>query len=187
MVRIVASARTTPAKYRMSFYSLNSYWMRPVVPSDLGTLATHRNQEGTWQGLTDPLPIYEHNQRSWFESLGGKNFYFIGGYKNEEVGFIRFTDVDYKNSNACVGCDVFLHYRGEGHAANLMRLILSYCFDILNLNRAWLLVADYNIPAKKVYTKVGFVEEGRMRDHLFRDGSYHDYILMGLLRKDFKI
>lgn len=170
----------------MRFYSWNKYWMRPVNPNDLDTLASHRNQEGTWAGLTDALPIYEHNQKRWFESLSSNDFYFIGYYEDQEIGFIRLTDIDYRNSNACVGCDVFYGYRGLGHAESLMNLVISYCFDILNLHRVWLLVADYNEAAKKVYTKVGFVEEGRMRQQLFRRGEYHDYVMMGLLRKDFE-
>jgi len=37
----------------------------------------------------------------------------------------------------------------------------------------------------KSYQKVGFKIEGRLRQHLLRDGYWHDVILMGLLSAEF--
>lgn len=169
----------------MWYYSDGKYSMRPVTNYDLDELIEHRNDESTWSNLTDVLPIYEHKQREWFSSLGEKKLYFIGEYTDRPTSFIRITDIDFVNSNACVGLDIFLGQRGHGHATPFMKMVVDYCFEILNLNRVWLLVLETNEAARKVYNNVGFVKEGRMRSHIFRDGRYHDYILMGLLRSEF--
>lgn len=51
----------------------------------------------------------------------------------------------------------------------------------VRLHRITLWVADANTGARRVYEKVGFVEEGRARESFRRDGKWHDMILMGLL------
>lgn len=169
----------------MWYYSDGKYSMRPVTGWDLDELRDHRNDESTWGGLTNALPIYENQQSDWFSSLGEKKLYFVGEYMDLPVSFIRITDIDFVNSNACVGLDIFQGQRGHGHATPFMRMIVKYCFEILNLHRVWLLVLETNERARKVYNNVGFVEEGSMRSHIYRDGGYHDYILMGLLRSEF--
>ena len=36
-----------------------------------------------------------------------------------------------------------------------------------------------------VYRSVGFVEEGRLVEHVWSDGHYEDIVLMALFRSDF--
>jgi len=45
-------------------------------------------------------------------------------------------------------------------------------------------VLSYNERALKVYRRLGFKEEGRLRQERFVDGAYHDLIIMGLLREE---
>nr|WP_245837279.1 GNAT family protein [Virgibacillus phasianinus] len=67
-----------------------------------------------------------------------------------------------------------------------MSLLLEFGFGILNLHRIGLDVFEYNARAIKAYKKLGFQEEGVIRDELFYDGKFHDSILMGVLRKEFR-
>ena len=67
-----------------------------------------------------------------------------------------------------------------------MKLLLEYGFNTLNLNRIDLKVNDFNSRAIKCYQKIGFIEEGRMRQSCFRNGKYHDQIIMSVLRSEWK-
>lgn len=172
------------------YYSDDKYSLRVPDEHDLETLANHRNVHPTWQNLTNPLPIYLHNQSSWLKSLNDHNIYFIAvnhytSYTSGgDIGLCRITDIDYINSNACVGLDIFEHARRKGHGQQVFNLLVKYCFEILNLHRLWLLVREDNEAAIKIYTRAGFSEEGVMRKHLFRDGEWHNYIMMGVLRDE---
>jgi hypothetical protein len=42
----------------------------------------------------------------------------------------------------------------------------------------------YNDRAIRMYERAGFREEGRLRDHIQRDGRRFDVVLMGLLRQE---
>jgi RimJ/RimL family protein N-acetyltransferase len=74
--------------------------------------------------------------------------------------------------------------RGYGTDATL--IILRFAFDEMNLNRVWLEVHDDNARAIACYRKCGFVEEGRLRQHRFKGGAYHDTIVMGVLASEFE-
>lgn len=166
------------------------YSFRPVEKRDLERLANHRNDPDVWENLTSVLPVLKDRQEEWLASLGTDKYYFIGLYHRTEgdlpsdIAFLRLTDIDWVNRNAAVGLDVFVPYRGGGHATPLFELFVNYCFESLNLHRLWLLVREDNERAARVYEQVRFTTEGTMREHLWRDGTYENYRLMGLLRKD---
>ena len=60
-------------------------------------------------------------------------------------------------------------------------MLLRHAFDTLNLNRVVLRVFETNLLALQVYKKIGFIEEGRLRQDHFIDGKYIDVVIMGIL------
>ncbi len=50
----------------------------------------------------------------------------------------------------------------------------------------WLEVHASNERAIRAYRSCGFVEEGRMREHIWLDGRYLDNVLMGVLRDEWR-
>jgi RimJ/RimL family protein N-acetyltransferase len=75
--------------------------------------------------------------------------------------------------------------RGRGYGAEAIRLLLDYAFARINLNKVELEVHEFNEDAYRLYLRLGFVEEGRRRARLYRDGRYYDSIQMGILRDEF--
>jgi RimJ/RimL family protein N-acetyltransferase len=75
---------------------------------------------------------------------------------------------------------------GGGLGSEATRLLLSYAFDGLNLERVWLRVFATNERAIKMYEKVGFQHEGRLRRASFINGQMLDVDLMGLLKTEYK-
>lgn len=65
-------------------------------------------------------------------------------------------------------------------------MILLYAFYELNLHRVGLDVIGNNTPAIRSYTAVGFQEEGRMREAVYRDGQRYDRIMMSILRREWE-
>jgi RimJ/RimL family protein N-acetyltransferase len=163
---------------------MSEYSFRPVEESDLDFLADHRNDPEVNQNLTSVLPVLKDKQKNWLASLGGDNYYFIGLHNGSPIAFLRLNDIDWVNRNAAVGLDIFKEYRGLHRAKPMLGTLVRYCFMELNLHRLWLLVLATNEVAIKVYEGVGFQNEGIQREHIFRNGKYEDYLLMGLLRDE---
>jgi RimJ/RimL family protein N-acetyltransferase len=75
-------------------------------------------------------------------------------------------------------------YWGRGYGREVVTMLTAYAFDHMNMNRIWLNTHSENERAMRCYTACGFVEEGRLRQHLWLNGHYVDRVIMGLLRQD---
>ena len=63
--------------------------------------------------------------------------------------------------------------------------MVRYAFEELGLNRVELETYSFNARAIRCYEKAGFRREGIRRRALYRDGKFHDVILMGILKEEF--
>ena len=75
---------------------------------------------------------------------------------------------------------------GKGYGTEVTQLIVHYGFANLNLYRITLTVSALNIGGIKAYTRAGFQQEGVLRQACYRDGVYHDKIVMSILRPEWE-
>ncbi len=121
-----------------------------------------------------------------YVSKADKMKYFIFENENcDKIGLIRMTEIDRVNRSVCVGADIAKEFRGKGLARAIYCGILQITFNTWGMNRAWLLVLESSKIAYELYKKVGFIEEGRQRNAIFKNGKFEDYILMGILQSEF--
>jgi RimJ/RimL family protein N-acetyltransferase len=101
------------------------------------------------------------------------------------IGSVDLGGLDWICGNAWVGIGIGeREYWGKGFGTEAMNLILDFAFGYLNLKRVSLTVFEYNQRGLKSYRKVGFKEEGRMRQWMQRGGERFDLIFMGILREE---
>jgi RimJ/RimL family protein N-acetyltransferase len=72
-------------------------------------------------------------------------------------------------------------YWNRGLGTLVGRKVLEFGFKDLGLHRIWLTVSELNHGGIKSYEKLGFIEEGRMKEACFRDGQFHDKIVMSVI------
>jgi UDP-4-amino-4,6-dideoxy-N-acetyl-beta-L-altrosamine N-acetyltransferase len=77
-----------------------------------------------------------------------------------------------------------LSFRGAGFGSSALRTLLKYGFEDLNLNKIWCEVYDNN-EAIEIYKHLGFVPEGILRKHVYKNGAYLDAHVLSLLREEF--
>lgn len=76
---------------------------------------------------------------------------------------------------------------GKGIGTRFTRMVCDHVFADPGIFRIALDVLPGNVAARRVYGRVGFVEEGLMRQALrYPDGRRADLILMSLLRPDWE-
>ena len=75
---------------------------------------------------------------------------------------------------------------GHGYGRDAIGLLLKYAFQYRNLHRVFLNVNSRNERGIRAYKACGFVEEGRLRDHVWSDGAYDDLVVMGVLRSEWE-
>ena len=75
---------------------------------------------------------------------------------------------------------------GQGYGPEVTRLVLRHSFRTLNLNRISLHVKEFNVRGIRAYEKVGFVQEGILRQDHYHDGRYHNVILVAILKDEWE-
>jgi RimJ/RimL family protein N-acetyltransferase len=104
---------------------------------------------------------------------------------DQPVGVTGFHKLDFKNRHAEFGIAVGDKQTwGMGLGTEATFLMVQYAFETLNLNRVALQVYEYNVRGLRAYEKVGFRQEGVLRQENYREGRYWDTILMAILRQE---
>jgi len=178
-------------------YRLGDVGFRPIEQEDLEQLRTIRNDPTTWMYLTSVGMINRAGQQEWFESLmKSKERAYFACFEMEKIypviaqkdllGFIRTDLMDGINRHVRVGMDVAPEKRGQGWGTKLYHALLRFCFAEWNMNKVYLFVLEDSEVAIKLYKNVGFQEDGRMRQAVFRDGKYKEYIIMSILQEEYR-
>lgn len=74
--------------------------------------------------------------------------------------------------------------RSRGYGSSALRQIIGHAFNDLGLLRVYLSVLEDNAVAIRAYEKCGFIVEGRLRKHAFKQGHFKDIVLMGVCVDD---
>jgi diamine N-acetyltransferase len=76
--------------------------------------------------------------------------------------------------------------RGLPAAVEAMKLLYQLAFDDLRLQRIYGIVAEGNRRMITWQRYLGMQEEGRLRRHLWVDGSWQDAVCLALLEEDYR-
>ena len=113
------------------------------------------------------------------------NFIIHHLQRNAPVGMISLVDLNRRAASAelqLVLGEVDLW--GQGICQETVRMLLDHAFQVHNLHRVHLRVAERNGRAVSCYKRCGFVEEGRARHDHFSGGEWRDSLLMSVIRGD---
>lgn len=173
------------------YYVLGGVGLSPVEEHHLDQIASLRNDPTTWRELTDPRPVSRSEQSAWLATVRPRSNrpYFVAVDVEQEgrvVGLVRTSELDLINRSVQVGLDVVPELRGHGYGSRTYDTILSLMFDQWGMHRVWLAVLSTNERARRLYEKKGFVEEGRYREAVFRNGAFVDYVIMSVLEHEYR-
>lgn len=76
-------------------------------------------------------------------------------------------------------------YWGKGLASQSTELFLKHVFLKHNLNKVYLYTEVDNVPAQNLFEKIGFQEEGLMKEDLIYMGKKIDRYYYAIYREDF--
>lgn len=125
--------------------------------------------------------LFEDREASTTE----RSFAIYRKAEREPLGIISLMNISKAHASADLSIIVGdSANRARGHGSDAMKTILNYAFEDLGLRRVGLSVFDFNEAAIKTYKRLGFRQEGRLRDAIRRDGAFHDAILMSVLASE---
>ncbi len=101
------------------------------------------------------------------------------------IGNCGLFKIDWINASAELG--IFIgdkSYSNQGYGSEAVSLLCHHAFETLNLHRVFPHVDEFNQRAIRAYEKCGFVLEGRLRQADYREGKYHDVVIMSILHPE---
>jgi RimJ/RimL family protein N-acetyltransferase len=138
--------------------------------------------------LKSRYPIAFQNEVEWLEramhaSLDERHFAVERKEDRTHIGNASIHDIDWISRTASFGLfigDPSAWNKGFGTDAILT--LVRFAFDEMNLQKLRINVFDYNERAKHVLLTHGFVQEGRLRREFYREGSFHDIVILSIFR-----
>jgi len=139
-------------------------------------------------GWTYPTSMTE--QKEWFKrTLQDRSVkrLIVQSPVDGVIGLTGLWEIDWQNRHALTALKIGASdIRGKGYGTDAIMTMMAYAFHTIGLNRLWGLILEYNIPSYKAYVeKCGWKVEGINRQHIYRDGKYHNQLRVGILRDEF--
>ncbi|WP_112267011.1 GNAT family N-acetyltransferase [Lentzea terrae] len=101
------------------------------------------------------------------------------------VGTVGTQSVDHRAGRFGYGIAIGTEHKGRGYASDAVPLLLNYMFGERRFHKCEASVWAFNEPSLAFHRKLGFTEEGRLRDHEFFAGRHHDVVLFGMTAPEF--
>jgi RimJ/RimL family protein N-acetyltransferase len=165
--------------------------LRPLEEGDfdeLSRLAYDPEAIGVheWQGFRDPklwrkrweADGYISDQHTWLAVEDGEGTF---------VGIVSWRDHVYAGQPGVeydIGALMLRQHRGRGLGTAAQRALVAHLFATQPVHRLAAYTEADNVGEQRALEKVGFVQEGRLRELVFRGGAWRDHLVYGLLRAD---
>ena len=166
-------------------------YLRPLEKSDLTReyLSWINDSEVTRYMETGTFPTNMENLEEYYRTMTSSPNHVILAIVNKKpdkhIGNIALNNINWVNRVANLGIMIGeKKHWGKGCGTEAVKLMVNYAFWKLNLHKVWVGVDEENTSAYHIYKVVGFVDEGCLKNELYRDGKYYWKIIMGIVREE---
>jgi RimJ/RimL family protein N-acetyltransferase len=148
------------------------------------------NDPNVVRTLKSRYPIAFQNELEWLEramhpSVTERHFAIERRDDRTHVGNASIHDIDWVSRTGWFGLFI-----GEpsawnrGFGTDAILTLVRFAFDEMNLRKLRVNVFDYNDRAMHVLLTHGFVQEGKLARDFYREGQYHDLVILSVFRDE---
>ena len=172
----------------------NKIFLRAFELTDIDKLNILRNDDEAFLHTGgNKYFISKEYDKKWLEDKIFNNQYQI--YlaiclieTNEIIGYLGIIDIDLRNRKAqWAGINIDKSFSSKGYATEAANILIKFVFEELGLNRFYGYWLDSNKPSIRMAEKLGFVNEGIVRDFVFKKNKFHNTYLMSILREEYML
>lgn len=102
------------------------------------------------------------------------------------IGFARLAMDPHQQRAATLGFALRPDVWGQGRGVETVQAVLAIAFGQLDLHRVWAARSPANTVSEKTLLRAGFVEEGRIRQHVFVHGAWRDSVTYGIVEEEWR-
>lgn len=137
--------------------------------------------------------ISEEMQKKWFDGLvndKSTQMFSVRVFLQQEsqttVGVCGLTSIHPTHRSAEISLYVAPEYQKRIRGAGVIKTLVRYAFEEMNLNRVWGDTFSYNDKEILNLQELGFKHEGTLRQSYWKEGEYIDSVVQGMLRTDYE-
>lgn len=162
--------------------------LRPMEPGDTDDVIRMRSDPAILSRLFSDEPPTPEGHLRWLQRIqeqgDRQEFIILERATDRMIGTIGLSNIEPQHHRAEYGILIGERdARGKGFALDASRLLLDYGFNKLGLHRVYLHVFADNEAAIGLYKKLGFQQEGILREHVFKGGCFRDVAVFGLMQR----
>ncbi|MCK0473713.1 GNAT family N-acetyltransferase [Halalkalibacter sp. APA_J-10(15)] len=105
-------------------------------------------------------------------------------YNGERVGLTQIYQMSPVNRKCVLGILILERFQRAGIGQNVLKTMINMCFQQLNLRKIEVSILSYNDQSIRLVERNQFKKEGALRKSVYKDGTYHDVYLYGLLKEE---
>jgi RimJ/RimL family protein N-acetyltransferase len=190
---IVTSHADVPSTIRSSWIG-DRVRLRPMHLGDVDLLLAEEGEDAEavhFLNYGATLPKSRHDIEAFaqrFAGFGGREervMWMIETLAGECVGGINLHSMDQKNGTFQTGTRIYRAHRRLGYGLEAKIMVLRYAFHELRYQKYEVRCLATNAPMVRHMARLGALQEGRLRRHVFTLGGYVDELVFGLTREEF--
>ncbi|MEC0124548.1 GNAT family N-acetyltransferase [Paenibacillus pabuli] len=128
------------------------------------------------------------DEMSWYAKIfreqTGLRWMIEDGEARKVIGTCGFLSREEVHNRAEIGYDLHPAFWGKGVMSEVARAVLNFGFMDLQLNKIEAKVEPQNQASIRLLHKLGFQQEGLLRQHEFEKGRYIDLAVFSKLRSE---
>ena len=167
--------------------------LRPVGESDVDDILTWVNDKEIIGNIAAfaGAPLSRADEVAWVlrvsASADEKVYTVLDASTGRYLGQVGLHQIFRRSGLA--RCSLIIAQRadmGRGLGSAALAALLDIAFGAEALHKVWLMVFESNTRSRRTYQRLGFVEEGVLRDEYRHDGAWHNMVRMGLLADEWR-
>ncbi len=165
--------------------------LRPLADQDLEFVYRHFSDPEVTRYLLDEEPVRTLQQAreiiDFYAEPSSKSYNrWIILRKSDElpIGTCGYHKWAKRHFRAEIGYDLSPAAWGQGYMHEALRAALRHGIEGMGLNRIDALVYTENDRSIRLLQKLGFQNEGLLRDYFYLNGKFYDHYLYSLLRSE---
>lgn len=169
------------------FLKTDQTYLRALEPTDLDFLYALENDTTVWH-VGNTLTPYSRFVLEQYLENAALDIYTVKQLRliicnntGQPIGAIDLFDFDPLHRRAGIGIVITEEYRGNGHAADALQLLIDYCRNTLKLHQVYCSVTASNLPSINLFIKAGFTQVGIRKEWFLTSDGWEDVVEMQLI------
>lgn len=165
--------------------------LRPVAESDVDDILSWVNNPDIVGNIAtfSGKPFTRADELSYVQammaSVTDRVFSVLRGDGGDYLGQVGLHQIHRRSAVGRLACIIGSRDEmGKGYGTAAIAHVLDIAFGAEELHKVWLMVFETNERARRVYSRIGFVTEGVLREEYFHADGWHNMVRMSLLDRE---